>query len=48
MHDRNALLTATERVDWTDASGAHDYNGVLTLVLSRVGDRWVIRSYRGT
>lgn len=44
----NAVLTATERVDWTDAAGPHLYTGLLTLVVSRRGPGWVIRAYRGT
>lgn len=44
----HAVLTATEHVDWVDAGGAHRYAGVLTIVVSRRGPRWVIRSYRGS
>jgi len=44
----NALLTASERVEWTDAAGPHQYAGLLTLVVSRRGQGWVIRAYRGT
>ena len=44
----NAVLTASERVEWTDAAGPHQYAGLLTLVVSRRGPGWVIRAYRGT
>ena len=44
----HAVLTATEVVDWTDTTGAHRYSGLLTITVSRQGDRWVVRSYRGT
>lgn len=48
LDPRNAILTASERVDWVDRGGSHTYEGLLTLVVSRQGKRWVIRSYRGT
>ena len=44
----HAVLTATEQVDWVDTAGAHRYAGLLTIAVSRVGRRWVIRAYRGT
>jgi hypothetical protein len=44
----HAVLTATEQVDWTDTKGPHRYSGLLTITVSRRGDRWVVRSYRGT
>jgi hypothetical protein len=44
----HAVLTATEQVDWIDTAGAHRYAGLLTIAVSRVGRRWVIRAYRGT
>ena len=44
----HAVLTAAEQVDWTDTNGAHRYSGLLTITVSRRGDRWVIRSYRGS
>lgn len=44
----HAILTATEQVDWVDTAGAHSYAGLLTITVSRVGARWVIRAYRGT
>lgn len=43
----NALVTAAEEVNWNDSAGSHEYHGVLSLVLMRVGDRWVIRRYQG-
>lgn len=48
IDESKAVLTATERVDWTDAAGPHVYAGLLTLVVSRRGPGWVIRAYRGT
>lgn len=48
VDESNAVLTASERVEWTDAAGPHLYAGLLTLVVSRRGPRWVIRAYRGT
>lgn len=44
----NALLTATEDVDWVDTAGAHKYSGLLTIAVSRRGRGWVIRAYRGS
>jgi hypothetical protein len=44
----HAVLTASEVVDWTDTTGAHRYTGLLTITVSRQGDRWVVRSYRGS
>jgi hypothetical protein len=44
----HAILTATEQVDWVDTAGAHRYTGLLTIAVSRIGPRWVIRAYRGT
>ncbi len=43
----NALVTAAEDVNWTDSAGNHEYHGVLSLVLARVGGRWVVRGYHG-
>lgn len=40
-----AILWATEDVDWVDASGPHQFHGQLTLVVTRRGRGWVIRSY---
>lgn len=48
LDESNAVLTASERVDWTDAEGPHVYAGLLMLVVSRRGPGWVIRAYRGT
>lgn len=48
VDESNAVLTASERVEWTDAAGPHLYAGLLTLVVSRRGPGWVIRAYRGT
>jgi hypothetical protein len=48
LGEEHAVLTATERVDWTDRSGAHVYEGLLSVVASRRGNGWVIRAYRGT
>jgi len=48
LDEANAVLTASERVEWTDATGPHQYAGLLTLVVSRRGPGWVIRAYRGT
>jgi hypothetical protein len=45
---RNALITAREAVEWVDTAGAHQYAGLLTLAISRNGDGWVIRAYRGS
>jgi len=44
----HAVATARESVDWTDTSGTHQYRGMLTIVASRRGGRWVIRSYHGS
>jgi hypothetical protein len=44
----HAVLTAAEQVDWADTKGAHRYSGLLTITVSRRGDRWVVRSYRGS
>ena len=44
----HAVLTAAEQVDWVDAKGAHRYSGLLTITVSRRGDRWAVRSYRGS
>lgn len=43
----NAVLTASESVDWVDTSGPHRYTGLLTIATSRRGNGWVIRAYRG-
>ena len=48
LDEANAVLTASERVEWTDTAGPHQYSGLLTLVVSRRGPGWVIRAYRGT
>ncbi len=42
-----AFLSATERVRWVDATGPHEWHGLLTLLVTRRGDRWFIRGYRG-
>lgn len=42
-----AVLTAREVVHWADTSGAHEWRGVLTLVVERGSLGWVIRAYRG-
>jgi hypothetical protein len=44
----HAVLTASEQVDWVDTAGTHRYAGLLTIAVSRMGRRWVIRAYRGT
>jgi SnoaL-like domain len=44
----HAVLTAAEAVNWVDTAGAHQYGGLLTLMVSRRQDRWVIRAYRGS
>jgi hypothetical protein len=44
----HAVLTAIEKVDWVDTTGAHQYVGVLTITASRRGHGWVIRTYRGS
>jgi hypothetical protein len=44
----HAVLTASEQVDWVDSAGPHQYAGLLTLAVSRRGDGWVIRAYRGS
>lgn len=44
----NAVITAREEVDWVDTAGPHRYAGLLTLAVSRKGNGWVIRAYRGT
>ena len=44
----HAVLTAAETVDWTDTAGPHHYAGLLTIVASRRGAAWLIRSYRGS
>jgi hypothetical protein len=44
----HAVLTASELVDWVDTTGAHRYSGLLTITVSRHGDHWVVRSYRGS
>ena len=44
----HAALTAVEKVDWVDATGTHQYSGLLTITVSRRGPRWVIRTYRGS
>jgi hypothetical protein len=43
-----AVLTAVETVDWVDTGGSHQYSGVLTITVSRRGDRWVVRTNRGS
>jgi hypothetical protein len=48
LDSANAVLVATERVDWVDTQGAHVYEGVLTIAVSRRSNRWVIRAYHGT
>jgi hypothetical protein len=46
--DRNtAVLTATETVHWADTAGVHDWNGLLTIVVTRGREGWIIRAYRG-
>jgi hypothetical protein len=42
-----AFLSAAERVRWVDATGPHEWRGLLTLLVIRRGDRWIIRAYRG-
>lgn len=42
-----AVLTAVEAVHWVDSAGAHEWNGILTLVVVRQATGWVIRAYRG-
>ena len=44
----HAVLTAVEQVDWLDTQGDHQYSGLLTIAVSRRGDRWVVRTYRGS
>jgi hypothetical protein len=44
----HAVLTAVEKVDWLDTRGDHQYSGLLTITVSRRGDRWVVRTYRGS
>jgi hypothetical protein len=44
----HAVVTAVEKVVWTDTAGPHQYAGLLTLTASRRGPRWVIRTYRGS
>lgn len=46
LDDRHAILTGRERVRWTDQNGEHEWDGLLTIVVARSGDRWVIRGYR--
>ncbi len=43
----HAILTGQEDVDWVDTAGPHRFHGILTLVASRRGGRWVLRGYRG-
>lgn len=43
----HAILTSREDVEWVDTAGLHSFHGILTLVASRRGDRWVLRGYRG-
>ena len=46
--DQNAaMLHASESVAWEDATGRHEFHGLMTLVVARVMGRWVIRGYRG-
>lgn len=42
-----AVLTAVETVHWNDHLGPHAFQGLMTLVVSRVHGRWVIRAVRG-
>jgi len=44
----HAVLTAVEKVDWVDTTGAHQYTGLLTITASRRGHGWMIRTYRGS
>jgi len=44
----HAVMTAAETVDWRDGSGAHRYEGTLTIAVTRRTDAWVVRAYRGT
>lgn len=44
----HAILTAAEGVEWVDNLGPHRYSGILTIAVSRRGEGWVIRSYRGS
>jgi hypothetical protein len=41
-----AMLTGLERVSWTVGAKSNQWEGLLTLVVARHGDRWVIRGYR--
>lgn len=43
----HAVLAAVEDVDWVDQTGAHEWHGILTIVLSRGESGWVIRAYHG-
>lgn len=42
----HAMLTGLERVNWTVDATANTWEGLLTLVVARRGDRWVVRGYR--
>jgi hypothetical protein len=44
----NALLTAAETVEWEDTAGTHRFAGLMTLAVSRRGDGWIVRAYRGS
>lgn len=44
----HAVLTAVEKVDWLDTTGGHQYSGLLTITVSRRGQGWVVRTYRGS
>jgi hypothetical protein len=44
----HAVVTAAEQVDWVDTKGPHQYAGLLTITVSRRGDRWIVRTYRGS
>ncbi len=44
----NALLTASETVEWEDTAGTHRYAGLMTLAISRRDGAWIIRAYRGS
>jgi hypothetical protein len=48
LDGNHALLTATEDVDWVDTAGPHRYSGLLTIAVSRRGQGWIIRAYRGS
>jgi len=43
----HAIIAAVEDVEWVDATGPHQWHGMLTITLARHQGVWAVRSYHG-